>query len=121
MRAALAPAVASLQCTDAARMPQRFLVHAFTTTARQHPTTQRHAVQALYEALQALGVPGTWDHILHQIGMFSFTGLTKPQVENLIKKWHIYLTSDGRISMAGLNEQKCKYLAEAMADSVATC
>lgn len=25
--------------------------------------------------LQALGTPGTWDHITEQIGMFSFTGL----------------------------------------------
>lgn len=29
----------------------------------------------LKEKLQALGTPGTWDHITEQIGMFSFTGL----------------------------------------------
>ena len=39
-------------------------------------------------------------------------------LQNLIKKWHIYLTADGRISMAGLNPLKCKYLAEAILDSV---
>lgn len=27
--------------------------------------------------LQALGTPGTWDHITQQIGMFSFTGLNR--------------------------------------------
>lgn len=27
--------------------------------------------------LQALGTPGTWDHITEQIGMFSFTGLNR--------------------------------------------
>ena len=53
--------------------------------------------------------------------MFSYTGLSKPQVQHLIGKWHIYLTADGRISMAGLNAQKCKYLAEAIHDAVATC
>jgi aspartate aminotransferase, cytoplasmic len=79
------------------------------------------AVQELFNALQALGVPGDWNHILNQIGMFSFTGLTKPQVENMIRKWHVYMTADGRISMAGLNAQKCKYLVEAMQDSVASC
>jgi aspartate aminotransferase, cytoplasmic len=81
--------------------------------------TDSRVAQELFKALGDLGVPGNWQHILDQIGMFSYTGLTKPQVENLIKKWHIYLTGDGRISMAGLNARKCKYLAEAMQDSVA--
>lgn len=27
--------------------------------------------------LQALGTPGTWEHITEQIGMFSFTGLNR--------------------------------------------
>lgn len=75
-------------------------------------------MQALFDELKAQAVPGDWQHILNQIGMFSFTGLSKPQVDNLTKKWHVYLTADGRISMAGLNAKKCKYLAEAMKDSV---
>jgi aspartate aminotransferase len=36
--------------------------------------------------------------------MFSFTGLKADQVEALAEKAHIYLTKDGRISMAALNE-----------------
>jgi len=36
--------------------------------------------------------------------MFSFTGLKAEQVDALSQKAHIYLTRDGRISMAGLNE-----------------
>lgn len=75
-------------------------------------------VQELYGALTALCTPGDWKHILNQIGMFSYTGLSPPQVQNLTRAWHVYLTADGRISMAGLNAQKCKYLAEAMHDSV---
>ena len=31
----------------------------------------------LKEKLQALGTPGTWNHITEQIGMFSFTGLNR--------------------------------------------
>jgi aspartate/tyrosine/aromatic aminotransferase len=75
-------------------------------------------LQELYAGLTALNTPGDWKHILNQIGMFSYTGLSPPQVKNLTAKWHIYLTADGRISMAGLNAAKCKYLAEAMHDSV---
>ena len=33
--------------------------------------------QELYQALKANGTPGTWEHIINQIGMFSFTGLTR--------------------------------------------
>jgi hypothetical protein len=36
--------------------------------------------------------------------MFSFTGLKAEQVDALAEKAHIYLTRDGRISMAALNE-----------------
>ncbi len=50
--------------------------------------------------------------------MFSFTGLTPSQVENMTKKWHVYMTGDGRISLAGLSGDKCGYLADALIDSV---
>lgn len=66
-------------------------------------------------------MPGGWQHVVDQIGMFSYTGLTKAQVQHLTAKWHIYLTLDGRISMAGLNAKKCLYLADAIKDAVATC
>ncbi|KAK9915069.1 hypothetical protein WJX75_004347 [Coccomyxa subellipsoidea] len=72
----------------------------------------------LFSALQQAGAPGKWNHILDQIGMFSFTGLTKEQVRVITDKWHVYMTFDGRISMAGLSSSKCRYLAEAMADAM---
>ncbi len=53
----------------------------------------------LRENLEKLGVPGKWDHITSQIGMFSYTGLTPEQCDVLIKKCHIYLLRNGRISM----------------------
>ncbi len=34
----------------------------------------------LYSALQQAGAPGKWNHILDQIGMFSYTGLTKARL-----------------------------------------
>lgn len=47
---------------------------------------------ALRTALLDVGCPGDWNHITNQIGMFSFTGLTKAQCENMTKKWHVYMT-----------------------------
>lgn len=32
--------------------------------------------KALYDRLLKLRTPGNWDHIINQIGMFSYTGLT---------------------------------------------
>ena len=50
--------------------------------------------------------------------MFAYTGLTKEQVQLLTDKYHIYMTFDGRISMAGLSAKTCPYLAMAMKDAV---
>ncbi|KAE8144615.1 pyridoxal phosphate-dependent transferase [Aspergillus avenaceus] len=73
--------------------------------------------QGLRQRLEAKGTPGAWNHITDQIGMFSFTGLTEPQVKLLREKWHVYMTKNGRISMAGLNTKNIDYFAEAV-DSV---
>ncbi|TMW56248.1 hypothetical protein Poli38472_008896 [Pythium oligandrum] len=59
-----------------------------------------------------------WRHITDQIGMFCYTGLTEAQVSRMIEKHHIYLTKDGRVSMAGVTSKNVKYLAEAMAEVV---
>ena len=53
-----------------------------------------------------------WDHIVRQIGMFAYTGLTANQVAMLKKEDAIYLTDDGRISIAGLNTSNVKKVAE---------
>ncbi|XP_047339559.1 aspartate aminotransferase, chloroplastic-like [Impatiens glandulifera] len=58
-----------------------------------------------------------WSYILKQIGMFSFTGLNKAQSDNMTDKWHVYMTKDGRVSLAGLSSAKCGYLADAIIDS----
>jgi len=73
--------------------------------------------QALRTKLEGLGTPGTWNHITDQIGMFSFTGLTEAQVAKLRSDFHIYMTKNGRISMAGLNTSNVEYFAKAV-DSV---
>jgi aspartate/tyrosine/aromatic aminotransferase len=75
--------------------------------------------QALLNGLEKRNTPspvknGTWRHITEQIGMFSFTGLNGQQVKRLIDHHHIYLTSDGRISMAGLNPSNVDYVCDAI-------
>jgi aspartate aminotransferase len=61
-----------------------------------------------------LKTPGEWGHIKNQIGMFSFTGLNQQQTKALAEKAHIYMTADGRISMAGLNHHNVGYFAESV-------
>jgi aspartate aminotransferase len=40
--------------------------------------------------------------------------LTTPQTKALADKAHIYMTADGRISMAGLNGSNIDYFAESV-------
>lgn len=60
------------------------------------------------------GSKKSWNHITDQIGMFCYSGMTPEQVNNIKNNWHVYLTQDGRISMAGISSANVKYLAEAI-------
>ncbi|KAJ3185065.1 Aspartate aminotransferase, cytoplasmic [Geranomyces variabilis] len=77
-----------------------------------------HMREVLFETLTELKTPGTWNHIVDQIGMFTFTGLNAAQVKVLRDKHHIYMTDNGRISMAGLNSGNIRIFAEAVDDVV---
>jgi len=72
----------------------------------------------LRSKLEELGTPGTWNHITDQIGMFSFTGLTEKQVLKIREDAHVYMTKNGRISMAGLNTHNIEYFAKAVDKAV---
>ena len=69
---------------------------------------------ALRDHLEKLDTPGTWKHITDQIGMFSFTGLTEKQVLKIREDAHVFMTKNGRISMAGLNTGNVEYVAKAI-------
>ncbi|KAL8286388.1 hypothetical protein RQP46_004405 [Phenoliferia psychrophenolica] len=62
--------------------------------------------------------PNGWSHITSQIGMFSFTGLNPAQCKALVEKGHVYLTGNGRISMAGLNTGNIEYFAKCLDSAV---
>lgn len=44
----------------------------------------------------------------------SFTGLQTEQCKALAEKAHVYMTMDGRISMAGLNNSNVEYFAQSV-------
>jgi len=50
--------------------------------------------------------------------MFSFTGLSGPQVASMVKKHAIYMTADGRISVCGVNTKNVKYIASSIKEVV---
>lgn len=70
--------------------------------------------QTLVDNLRKEGSSHNWQHITDQIGMFCFTGLSDKQVEKLIKEHSVYLTKDGRISIAGVSSKNNGYLAHAI-------
>jgi aspartate aminotransferase len=69
---------------------------------------------ALKDGLAKAGSTRNWDHVTSQIGMFCFSGMTPEQVEKLRTEYHIYMTKNGRISMAGVTSKNVGYLAESM-------
>lgn len=68
----------------------------------------------IVQGLKSEGSSHNWQHITDQIGMFCFTGLKPNQVERLTKEFSIYLTKDGRISVAGVTSSNVGYLAHAI-------
>ncbi len=73
--------------------------------------------KAVVEGLAKLGTPGSWKHVTDQIGMFSYTGLTKDQVRYLRGK-HIYLLDNGRASVSGLTTKNVQYFCECVDEAV---
>ncbi|KAI8473711.1 MAG: aspartate aminotransferase [Monoraphidium minutum] len=75
----------------------------------------------LRAALEKRMADKDWSFVTKQIGMFSYTGMSPQQVDNMTNKHAVYMTRDGRISLAGLSSAKVNYLADAIVDSVRNC
>ncbi|MGE8541161.1 MAG: aromatic amino acid transaminase, partial [Acinetobacter sp.] len=56
-----------------------------------------------------------FDYLLKQQGMFSYTGLTAAQVDQLKDQYGIYLVRSGRMCVAGLNLSNIDYVADSFA------
>ena len=69
---------------------------------------------ALVAGLVAAGVEGR-EYITDQVGMFSFSGLTKEQMHRLRAEFAVYGTDTGRICVAALNDDNIAYVSESIA------
>ncbi len=64
--------------------------------------------------LKAKGVPRDFSFIERQLGMFSFSGLSKEQVQKLRDQYAIYMVGNGRINVAGMRPATMDRLCEAI-------
>lgn len=80
---------------------------------RNRMKQMRHA---LISGLQVKQSDKDWSFLERQNGFFSFCGLTPDQVQRLIKNYAIYMPSNGRINIAGLNAHNLNYVIEALND-----
>jgi aromatic-amino-acid transaminase len=69
----------------------------------------------LVDGLKRRGVARDFSFVLQQRGMFSYSGLTAPQVEALRERFGVYAVSTGRICVAALNTKNVDYVCDAIA------
>lgn len=72
--------------------------------------------QKLQDTLSAKLPERDFSYFTKQRGMFSFTGLTAEQVARLQAEFAIYMVDNGRMCLAGLNNQNVEYVANAFAE-----
>jgi aromatic-amino-acid transaminase len=65
--------------------------------------------------LAAKGATGDYSFIQRQNGMFSFSGLSKEQVQILKEQHGVYIVGSGRISVAGMTKDNMEALCAAIA------
>jgi aromatic-amino-acid transaminase len=76
--------------------------------------TRIHALRAgLVAKLAELGAP-EFAFIQQQAGMFSYSGLSRAQVDTLRDEYGIYAVGTGRICVAALNQGNLDYVAKAV-------
>ncbi len=84
----------------------------------QELTEMRERIHALrgglVEKLAAAGAP-QFGFINDQAGMFSYSGLSRPQVDRLRDEFGIYAVGTGRICVAALSQGNLDYVAQAVA------
>ena len=71
--------------------------------------------QKLVDGLKAAGIQQDMSFITTQIGMFSYSGLSKDQMVRLRNEFGIYGTDSGRMCVAALNSKNVEYVCQAIA------
>ena len=74
--------------------------------------------QKLVDGLKAAGVKQDMSFITSQIGMFSYSGLTKDQMVRLRNEFGVYGTDTGRMCVAALNSKNIDYVCASIAKVV---
>lgn len=73
-----------------------------------------HMRRLFVDTLKQKGAPRDFSFIAEQTGMFSFSGLTKEQVDALRERHSIYVVGSGRINVAGMTESNMDRLCDAI-------
>ena len=60
------------------------------------------------------GLPGSWEHLTKQCGIFSILGLRPEQCRFLTQEKHIYIYESGRMNLAAVNKANIEYVCKAM-------
>ena len=74
--------------------------------------------QKLVDGLKAAGVQQDMSFITSQIGMFSYSGLSRDQMVRLRTEFGVYGTDTGRMCVAALNSKNIDYVCAAIAKVV---
>ena len=74
--------------------------------------------QKLVDGLKAAGVTQDMGFITTQIGMFSYSGLSKDQMVRLRSEFGVYGTDTGRMCVAALNSKNIDYVCQAISKVV---
>ncbi|MEI6732789.1 MAG: amino acid aminotransferase [Comamonadaceae bacterium] len=71
--------------------------------------------QTLVDGLKAAGVKQDMSFITRQVGMFSYSGLTKDQMVRLRNEFGVYGTDTGRMCVAALNSKNIGHVCASIA------
>jgi aromatic-amino-acid transaminase len=71
--------------------------------------------QKLVDGLKAAGIKQDMSFITQQIGMFSYSGLSKDQMVRLRSEFGVYGTDTGRMCVAALNSKNIDYVCASIA------
>ena len=74
-----------------------------------------HDMRKLFvDTLTQIGIQTDFSFITRQFGMFSFSGLSKAQVDRLKDEYAVYVVGNGRINVAGMTPTNMPVLADAI-------
>ena len=68
--------------------------------------------------VRTAGVQKDFSFIQSEKGMFSFLGVNRNQIQELINRYAIYLVDSSRINVASINKQNIDYVTNSVAEVI---